>query len=221
MPGVAVAVAASPVAQAGGAGGGALEWWQGYSAPALLAYDGLTAASLAAAQVNLANPGTYDLTVVGTGGTLDPTYGLYGNAGGGWSTGYTAVPSGGKVANLTAAVWCSKLDWTSRLFGTVTLTWGTADAFGFMADTYMAAANGQFKGSLGGGAGAIVYLIVGQALYRAGSLVATLTGTAMVTSSILQLCNQSGRRPGVMRAALFNGVFNAGDIADISSRMLA
>lgn len=215
MPGVAVAVAASPVAQAGGAGGGALEWWQGYSAPALLVYDAWSVGTLAAAKVNLANPGTYDLTEYGVGAAWSSSLGFALASGGGLHTGYTVVPSGGGVLGKTLLMVPTQWNWTSRLVATETWAWGNADCYGFGSDGYGVACNGGQVGS--GGTLDVAHVIVGLAVYSDGSYVNNLPGSGMTTSSELGFGYIGGRDIGVARVALFDGVLSAGEVATLSA----
>lgn len=196
------------------------DWWGVAGATCLAAYQPIGAASQAAAKVNLANPGTYDLVVALTEPSWDSINGFTGN-----STGYfnTGIPSSSVKTSIL------RLDTISR--GGTYCPYGQANAGSNQRNhlTFLSSTNTYAYGNyvpVADTSTSGIYCISSQNGYKNGVDVCDIPSGDSQPSAQLFLMALNSVSPfgfvGTLQAAAFySDELSAAEVAALTTRMAA
>lgn len=193
------------------------DWWDIAGETCVAAYQAKGAASLAASYVNLANPGTYDLTT-----TSAPDWNTstgWTKSAGGHLLNTGIVPDGnfsiiGRYAGLVgsgAGAWLMVSSTPGAVLGMYPNRTGTARGYRW----------GNGTSNTGSAVAAGVMAQCGPNGYHDGSLDVTLTGTFGTSSMGITIFSVDGNYFAVLAVAIYSTTLDAAQVASLSAAMAA
>lgn len=193
--------------------GAAADWWAVAGKTCAGAYAALNAASYAASKINLANPGTVDLT--------EPTGALTWNAGTGWSSDGSkylecGVSAGISWTHIVRFANCNSGNFYPIVNGSE--SWKAIQIIpraGLNLHTYMNGLNSGYDGAWYISAG--VMAIAGNSAYLDGVFEGTMTQVASTFTPI----NVGGAIADTLHYAVYSDTLTADEVATVSAAMAA